>query len=365
MEMTRLTGQGLPLDETHRTSDGAVQVGEVLRRKLYVVCSVFGGLVALVLLLVELLGAAPNASLLFTYAAQLLLTLWSTQWLLRGRPIYTGERIVLLCNVVTIVLQSVQVGRTDTPESLLLLQSIFNLLLATSILGYMILRQRHALMLGVGTYAVSTLIIALRDGFLDQGLTVLRIHLSTAALLLLLHALAWYRVQYTQEYLHRVRLEKQATTDPLTGLLNRHGLYPHVQTVLHSGGSPGSIILLDLDHFKGVNDRFGHLIGDDVLVRTAQLLNDHLRLPGVVGRWGGEEFLIVLPGMTQEEAGRVADHLRLQLSREPQPVVGTVTASMGVAQALEAEGMTELLHRADQALYQAKAAGRDNVVVAA
>ncbi|PJI51774.1 hypothetical protein CTI14_53855, partial [Methylobacterium radiotolerans] len=64
----------------------------------------------------------------FTYAAQLLLTFWCTQWLLRGRPIYTGERIVLLCNVVTIVLQSVQVGRTDTSESLLLLQSIFNLL---------------------------------------------------------------------------------------------------------------------------------------------------------------------------------------------------------------------------------------------
>jgi two-component system cell cycle response regulator len=134
-------------------------------------------------------------------------------------------------------------------------------------------------------------------------------------------------------------------------------------------GGPVAVIMLDLDHFKRINDTFGHVAGDEVLRETARRMKATVRVYDTVGRYGGEEFIVVLPGADALVASRVAQRLRVQLSaggmRTPEGEV-PVTASLGVA-ACEAGAMVspeELIRRADGALYRAKTSGRDRVVTA-
>lgn len=127
-----------------------------------------------------------------------------------------------------------------------------------------------------------------------------------------------------------------------------------------------SVIVLDLDHFKRINDRHGHAGGDLVLKEVCLRLGAKVRRSDMIGRLGGEEFAIVLPCTDQSGAARLAEHLRSALATEPVEGIGTVTGSFGVAQLdIEAGETAEaLLARADAALYDAKASGRNCVAVA-
>jgi diguanylate cyclase (GGDEF)-like protein len=126
--------------------------------------------------------------------------------------------------------------------------------------------------------------------------------------------------------------------------------------------------MVDIDHFKNINDTYGHIVGDDVLRSLAGELRDHIRYPDTIGRYGGEEFLIVLPHSTlnaaTQQAERLCGHIRsLQIQSGGQKIV--VTVSIGVAQyKIHEEGWQTLLARADAALYEAKNNGRDRWVVA-
>jgi diguanylate cyclase (GGDEF)-like protein len=166
------------------------------------------------------------------------------------------------------------------------------------------------------------------------------------------------------------RLKRLAMRDALTGALNRHAIMEALDAALdaadpHTG--PLAVALVDLDHFKGINDRFGHQVGDDVLRRFVTVAARSLRASDQIGRWGGEEFLVVLPACGGAEAARmVADRLREAVATHAWREFGAeleVTVSVGVA--LARPGMTqgELLGRADLSLYQAKRAGRDRVCV--
>lgn len=163
------------------------------------------------------------------------------------------------------------------------------------------------------------------------------------------------------------RMTQMAMLDALTGVSSRR----HLDDVLSQQlaavqrGHPLSVIMLDADRFKSVNDRFGHDVGDDVLRALARVLQQGTRLTDVIGRWGGEEFIVVCPDTRAPEAAMLAERLAQALRDTRLPVVGTVTASFGVAQAAPGEAAHQLVDRADRALYQAKAAGRDRVVQAA
>jgi diguanylate cyclase (GGDEF)-like protein len=171
--------------------------------------------------------------------------------------------------------------------------------------------------------------------------------------------------------LHRM-VERQALVDGLTGLANRRHLDQELASDLaraeRAGGSV-ALILADLDDFKAVNDRYGHACGDVVLREFATLMHEVVREGDTAGRWGGEEFALLLPDTDVEGAGRVAERLRraletqVILSPEGQPL--RVTVSLGVAGYPEAGGRTELVEAADEALYRAKRAGKNRVVVAA
>jgi two-component system cell cycle response regulator len=171
--------------------------------------------------------------------------------------------------------------------------------------------------------------------------------------------------------LHRI-VERQALVDGLTGLANRRHLDQELASVLaraERAGGTAALILADLDDFKAVNDRHGHACGDLVLREFATLMHEVVREGDTAARWGGEEFALLLPDTDVEGAERVAERLRrglesqVILSPEGQPL--RVTVSLGVAGYPEAGGRVELVDAADEALYRAKRAGKNRVVIAA
>lgn len=159
--------------------------------------------------------------------------------------------------------------------------------------------------------------------------------------------------------------EKMARSDPLTGVYNRAGvgdfLMREVPRHLHSG-DPLTVILMDLDHFKRINDTYGHHHGDEVLTAVARLLRDNLRTTDCVARWGGEEFLLVCPNTPLENGRALAEKLRRSVAALDTGLDATITASFGVA-AMGRESIEALMKRADGALYAAKQNGRDRVEV--
>lgn len=166
----------------------------------------------------------------------------------------------------------------------------------------------------------------------------------------------------------RSRLEEQSTHDALTGLYNRHYLEATLDqalTVAASGGMPVSVIMCDLDHFKRVNDLHGHLAGDAVLRAFAALVKRHARSGDIDCRYGGEEFLMILPGMALSIAAQRAEQLRVAVATATVRYATTaiaMTASFGVA-SFPCNGATgdALIAAADRAMYAAKAAGRNRV----
>ena len=129
------------------------------------------------------------------------------------------------------------------------------------------------------------------------------------------------------------------------------------------GDTPFSVLLMDLDHFKEINDKHGHQVGDRVLTNFVQCVEQVLRRPSVIGRYGGEEFIVILPDTTQEQAVQVAE--RIQSHLRSQTVSPKVTASIGVACSVQAQHdtLSAMIGRADAALYAAKRNGRDRIEV--
>lgn len=164
----------------------------------------------------------------------------------------------------------------------------------------------------------------------------------------------------------RSDIETLARTDALTGLWNRRHLDDIVRHEFERARryrQPVSLILFDIDRFKTVNDRFGHAVGDDVLRRIAALGQRSIRASDILGRWGGEEFLVLAPGTVLEDAGQLAGKLRIAVAGHDFGI-GRVTASFGVAEWRGDESVESWLQRADAALYAAKADGRDRVATA-
>jgi diguanylate cyclase (GGDEF)-like protein/hemerythrin-like metal-binding protein len=159
-------------------------------------------------------------------------------------------------------------------------------------------------------------------------------------------------------------LKNLATTDELTGLANRRLLDSMIAVEMARASRYRehlSLILFDLDHFKRVNDTCGHAVGDEVLVRMAEVIRGVVRAADAIFRWGGEEFMILVPHTDQEGALALAEKLRAAFAAESHPVAGTVTASFGVAEWQVGEQLSEWFKRVDRALYVAKNGGRNRV----
>jgi diguanylate cyclase (GGDEF)-like protein len=157
-------------------------------------------------------------------------------------------------------------------------------------------------------------------------------------------------------------LRFQATTDPLTGLSNRarfNEALAHEIARARRYGSPMAVILFDIDRFKEVNDIYGHPAGDDVLMRVSAIVSESVRETDLVARWGGEEFVVLAPGLDREEAYNLAEKLRRTIETAVFDILGGITCSFGVAQLGGDDSPQSLIASADGALYRAKANGRN------
>lgn len=164
------------------------------------------------------------------------------------------------------------------------------------------------------------------------------------------------RLQNDNSHMHNL-----AERDALTQQYNRWGGQQLLDDFMRSG-TAGSIIMLDIDHFKSINDTHGHLIGDRVLQQFAARVSGALRSDGHLIRWGGEEFLVLIRGIAEQDAFTVAERLRNAINNDVFPSVGKLTASGGATSRRDNDTLETLIARADKALYQAKLSGRDQVI---
>jgi diguanylate cyclase (GGDEF)-like protein len=232
--------------------------------------------------------------------------------------------------------------------------------------------RRGALIAGI-VYGLSFAIVVVQivswnmpgiDG--EDSEHVLRAYLMGGALLVFLVVLAMYRSHIERLHTEYEVMANLAYTDTLTSLPNRRRLYEDVYRLIALAeryGQEFCVCLFDLDHFKRLNDTHGHLVGDQVLQEVAQVARLHLRAADLFGRWGGEEFVVLLPQTRLSDAQTALERVRLALHTIALPNVHAVTASFGIAAYLPGDTRESLLHRADQALYLAKTTGRNRIVV--
>ncbi|ATO20969.1 hypothetical protein BS636_00975 [Acinetobacter sp. LoGeW2-3] len=161
-----------------------------------------------------------------------------------------------------------------------------------------------------------------------------------------------------------LKLEQERYRDPLTGLLNRRGLEAYIQKINSDPDLQHAVLMADLDHFKSVNDRYGHQVGDLVLQHISQIFKANIRKKDQVSRIGGEEFLIVLPNIQKDAAFKIAERIRLQLEDTPlqhEQQHIDLTISIGVSFFKDPAEIEEAILAADQGLYQAKQMGRNQI----
>jgi diguanylate cyclase (GGDEF)-like protein/PAS domain S-box-containing protein len=177
-----------------------------------------------------------------------------------------------------------------------------------------------------------------------------------------------YNVGIARDISRRKQFEKElvklSITDPLTGVYNRRHFERRIRDEIKKARLEGrdlSLVILDLDHFKSINDRFGHDKGDQVLKATTDLIREHLQGKGTLARWGGEEFVILLPGLSAGDAADLAETLREGINNMRFDGDAEITASFGVAGLAPDDTFDTLIKKADNMLYEAKANGRNRV----
>ncbi|WP_102125427.1 GGDEF domain-containing protein [Deinococcus planocerae] len=299
----------------------------------------------------------PDPFVVFGHPALLALCAWGAAWLLRGGALLPAERVVAVAVTLALLGRLALALTGPGDEAFGRLNETCWLLVVVACVGFLMFSARQGLWVAGGLYALTVLAPWVAGA---GEARLLQVQLTCGVVLALLYSLAWYRERFLAERGERLSLERLANTDPLTGLPNRRALYSAVGALL-SGDGGGCLILFDLDHFKRVNDLHGHGAGDEVLVGAARRVRGALRGGDHFGRWGGEEFLVVLPGLDLEAGAAVAERLRLCLAARPFGAVGRVTASFGVAGVGPGDDLSRCTARADAALYRAKAAGRDRV----
>ncbi len=353
------------------SSSPDVSAPDDLRRRVYLGATVLGIGVLVGSWMINRQAPSPDPYISIGHPMLLLQCLWIMGWLLQGRSLNVAERVVLAVNGLSLLAQLLLVSAAEDGQLIDLTSAAYWMLVALSILIFLVFNNRQALLICGALYTLAVAlpwsVLLFRGAQLSAYSDLGRVQLTCGAVLVLLSVLAWYKERFAAEQGQRSVLEHLAYTDALTQLPNRRALYLEIDRLLgeRQEQQPGCLILLDIDHFKRVNDHFGHNVGDQVLTEVAFRLRREVQAQGCVGRWGGEEFVITLPGCSQDEGGAVAERLRRALASAPFAQVGVVSASFGAASCCAGDDLQRLTARADRALYAAKTLGRNRVVVAA
>ena len=183
---------------------------------------------------------------------------------------------------------------------------------------------------------------------------------------LMLVCLFLFEILLSQWRIREATIATLSRIDPLTNVMNRRSIANQLEQLHQQRKALYSVVLLDLDHFKHINDNYGHDMGDQVLIQVAECLAQHVREQDMIGRFGGEEFILFLPNTTTEQAQHVAERCRIALTElnfvyEQQPF--SISASFGISSSQNASEPQQIIRQADQALYAVKTAGRNQVQI--
>ncbi len=219
----------------------------------------------------------------------------------------------------------------------------------------------------VNQHNVTLVIVAMREGIPKENTVSAAEKLDHEERISMIHRLATFINMATKELEEaNQKLHEVAITDALTGLYNRGEIQRRIEVLAEASDRPFSLIMIDLDNFKQVNDTYGHKIGDEVLTGLADFLQIELHSAGKpyqAGRWGGEEFMILLPGLHKQEAAEIAEKLRYGFAAIEFKGAGRQTMSLGVAEHIPGEDADSLCIRVDSWLYEAKSVGKNKVVM--
>ena len=344
---------------------------DTLRRRSFSVLAPLVAVAALLALLLEWGDIDPLDGIALPAVAALMLL---GEWALRRRWLRLETALALAYWLIAayLIAQFQHQFVVFVPGHQMLSQGVL-WLPALYMSTFLLWRTRQAAQIVTGLIAFTLMIAALhlwlmwRGGNLSSQLlaSVVQFFLSGTVIALIQYVAANARRQYDE-------MRRLAYIDTLTGLPNRRAAQSLLER-LDESKQPYALVIFDLDHFKRVNERHGHAEGDRVLSVSARLIGRQLSEPALLSRWGGEEFLMVLPNLDHHEASVVAERARQRLEVQPFGAVGQITATFGVA-ATQGRPTPELppgvrnadwvLSRADRALRQAKRAGRNQVRVA-
>ncbi|GGR41687.1 hypothetical protein GCM10008957_56830 [Deinococcus ruber] len=292
-------------------------------------------------------------------------------WLWTGRPLHVAERAGYAVLAAASVVHLAFLSQSRTVPSFYPDSGPYWTVVCVCAVGFLAFPRRLAWWLNLSLLGVCLALPWLAQGLyaLHNPIAFLRLQWSVIIVTGLLGTLASLRAQVDEKGQTEKVLQTLAFTDSLTGLPNRRAVYPAVAALLdaHQQGVPGTLYLIDIDHFKRINDEHGHAVGDEVLIEVARLIATCETLPGslspTVGRWGGEEFIVVMPStdhMLSQQRGEV---LLAQFQQTLWPLALTVSVSIGSSTVRPGDTFNSLLARADHALYQAKAQGRNRIVL--
>ncbi len=294
---------------------------------------------------------------------------WALFALIRRKPsLQRVERITLLLLGLVWVSRSLVLffdASGDYPVQTV--ETIYLSFILFAVLAYLMFDNATALKLSIGIFLVSlslSLSAVNLAHYHNNVFEALQFQAYLAVIIGAIHVLSYVKTELSESRARAEMLELIAFQDSLTGLYNRRRIYSSLQNNLEVAARynrPLSLILLDIDHFKQINDKFGHDVGDQVLTSFASLVSPLLRKADKFGRWGGEEFLIVCHETYLHDAVQLAERLCQEVSEYPFAKVGKVTASFGVVSYEPGLTSEDLLKQADDLLYEAKHAGRNQV----
>ncbi len=316
------------------------------------------------------LGASKDIDSVERIVVPLLTLLFGALTFVTWRGKLRGAEIGLMLVAGCVLLERIHFTRHEDKPGMIPVLDTYELLIwfpSVFVFAFLVFEKRQALLFGLALIAASFVVV--RDWLTPGADDIYHADLSEFMIgqlgcLSLLYGFAHLKERFLSTHALAVSLRSSAETDFLTGVANRRAVTQSLQRELlraQRHRSHLSVILLDLDDFKGINDRFGHDEGDKALRRVALLIDRSRRRTDAFGRWGGEEFLLVAPDLDLAEARNAAERLRSLIEGSSRSGPSSVTASFGVSEFKAGDDLARLVMRADQALMEAKASGRNRV----
>ncbi len=364
-----------------RTQDREIQASELddlrpgaserLRRTILFSATGTGAVLAAVFWAI---GALKDADSVERIIVPILAVMFTALTLLAWRGRLRGAELGLFLVGSGVLLERVYFTTGNGRPGLIPVLDAYELLIwfpCLYLFAFLVFERRRALFYSLGLLAASLFIVRNwllpgRDAIHHSDL--LEFYIGQLGCLVLVYIFATVKTSFLDAHRLAVNLRTFAETDFLTGVPNRRAITQALEEeILHCehAGSQLSVVLLDLDHFKQVNDSHGHDEGDRALRRVALLMDRSRRQTDVFGRWGGEEFLLIVPNLDLPGARNAAERLRHLIANSGRETRCAVTASFGVTTYQPGDDLGSLVRRADRALFEAKEGGRNRVVASA